>query len=71
VVDLKNYPTLDPAVRAVPSSSSLDDEGCPICVSCRKRLRFRLGWGYIGEGHFCSMRCAADWASDKVMGTSD
>lgn len=71
MTDWTKYPTMDPAVRKVPQSSSVDTEGRAICVSCRKRLRFHFGWGYLGEGHFCNMKCAATWASDKVMGTSD
>jgi hypothetical protein len=71
MTDWTKHPTLDPAVRAVPASSSIDAEGAPVCADCRKRLRFNFGWGYEGEGHFCSMKCAARWASDKVLGTSD
>ena len=69
--DFKKYPTLDPAVRAVPSSSSVDSDGRPICVRCRKRLRFHFGWGYNGSGHFCNMKCAAEWGDVKVEGTAE
>ncbi len=71
MVDLKKYPTLDPAVRAVPSSSSVDDAGRPVCVYCEKRLRFHIGWGYNGSGHFCNVKCAAEWADQKVIGTGE
>jgi hypothetical protein len=70
-MDIKKYPTLDPAVRAVPATSSVDSNGRPICVWCYKRLRFRLGWGYNGSGHFCNMKCAAEWGDTKVEGTSE
>lgn len=67
-VDLKKYPTLDPAARAVPPTASVDAEGRPICVYCLKRLRFRIGWGYNGSGHFCNIKCAAEWGDIKVEG---
>lgn len=44
------------------------------CRTCgvMKRQHFEaLGWGYNGSGHFCSMKCAAEWADAKVEGTSD
>jgi hypothetical protein len=69
--DMSKYPTLDPAVRAVPSTSSIDSAGRPICVWCRKRLRFRVGWGYNGSGHFCNVRCAAEWGDTKVESVSE
>lgn len=57
--------------RRPPSSSSLDAGGKPICVWCTKRLRWFLsGYGFQGSGHFCSMRCAAEWGDIKVEGTS-
>jgi hypothetical protein len=71
MVDLKKYPTLDLAVRKVPPTSSVDADGKPICVWCRKRLRFRFGWGYNGSGHFCGMKCAAEWGDTKVEGTCE
>lgn len=56
----------------VSSSSSIDAAGHPICVYCRKRLRWFLnGYGYAGSGHFCNKTCAAEWADLKVTGTSD
>lgn len=70
-VDLKRFPTLDPEVRAIPSNSRLDADGKPICVWCDKRLRFRIGWGYEGEGIFCRMKCAADWGNAKASALSD
>lgn len=54
----------------IPSTSSRDAEGRPICVWCDKRLRFHMGYGYNGMGHFCGMRCAAEWGDRKVEGTS-
>lgn len=42
--------------RMPPATSSLDAEGRPICVWCRRRLRFHMGYGYNGTGHFCGMR---------------
>lgn len=71
MIDVSKYPTLDPAVRAVPPSSTVDDDGRPICIYCRKRLRFRLGWGYNGTGHFCNIKCAAEWGDNKVEGTCE
>lgn len=70
MADLKNYPTLDRARRTVPPTSSIDKEGRPVCVWCRKRLRFHFGWGYNGSGHFCSMKHAAEWGDVKVEGTT-
>jgi hypothetical protein len=50
-------------------SSSTDEEGWPICVRCNKRLRAQFGgYGYNGNGHFCTIRCAAEWADLKVQG---
>lgn len=71
MTDWTKYPTMDPAVRAVPDTSSRDVEGRPVCAYCRKRLRFHFGWGYLGDGHFCGMKCAAEWGNAKVVGTSD
>lgn len=71
MTDLKKYPTLDPAVRAVPCNSRLDDNGRPVCVWCDKRMRFHFGWGYNGSGTFCSMKCAAEWGDTKASALSD
>lgn len=50
----------------VPPTASLDDMGRPICVQCLHRLRAQFGgYGYNGSGHFCSMRCAAEWADPQ------
>ncbi len=70
MTDLTKYPTLDPAVRAVPDTSTIDRDGKPICVWCSKRLRFNCGWGFNGSGHFCGMKCAAAWGDIKVEGTT-
>lgn len=71
MVDLKNHPTIDPEQRIIPPNSRLDDAGRAICVWCNKRLRFKLGWGYEGEGIFCRMKCAADWGNTKAGALSD
>jgi hypothetical protein len=58
--------------RKVPSTASVDDAGRAICVFCQKHLRWYInGWGYAGSGHFCNMKCAADWGDIKVIGTAD
>lgn len=58
--------------RKVPETSSVDEEGRPVCAFCRKRLRWYInGYGYAGSGHFCNVHCAAEWADLKVIGTSD
>ena len=52
------------------SECEIDNDGYPICQmpNCRKRLRAQFGgYGYNGNGHFCSMRCAAEWADLKVQ----
>lgn len=60
------------SARPIADTSSVDAEGRPICVWCDKRLRWFInGYGYMGSGHFCSMKCAAEWADVKVEGTSD
>ena len=60
------------AARKVPDTASRDDEGRPVCVFCQKRLRWYInGYGYAGSGHFCNVRCAAEWADIKVIGTAD
>jgi len=52
----------------VEPTSSLDADGWPICVKCEKRLRAQFGgYGWNGNGHFCSIRCAAEWADLKVQ----
>ncbi len=58
--------------RPIPSTASTDIvDGYPICVYCDKRLRWYInGWGYAGSGHFCNMKCAAEWGDRKVVGTS-
>jgi hypothetical protein len=65
------YPTLDPNIRAVPTTSRLDGDGRPICVWCDKPLRWNTGWGYEGQGLFCSMRHAAEWANIKASAGCD
>ncbi len=58
--------------RKPSATSSLDAEGRPICCWCRKRLRWYLnGYGYNGSGHFCGMKCAAEWGDVKVESTGD
>lgn len=58
--------------RRIPDTSSLDDDGRAVCVFCRKRLRWYInGWGYNGSGHFCNIKCAAEWGDIKVEGTSE
>lgn len=58
--------------RRVPDTASKDDEGRPICALCQKRLRWFInGYGYAGSGHFCNIRCAAEWGDIKVIGTAD
>ena len=58
--------------RRPPSTASLDDDGRAVCCYCHKRLRWHInGWGYAGSGHFCNVKCAAEWADIKVIGTAD
>jgi hypothetical protein len=55
----------------VPNTSSTNEAGWPICAKCEKKLRAQFGgYGFNGSGHFCSMRCAAEWADLKVQSTS-
>lgn len=59
-------PAVGPQLSVEPTSS-LNEQGWPICVQCQKRLRAQFGgYGYSGSGHFCSMRCAAEWGDMKV-----
>jgi hypothetical protein len=52
---------------SVPNTATTNGAGWPLCVKCQKRLRAMVGgYGYNGNGHFCSMRCAAEWADLKV-----
>lgn len=63
-------PVHGPQVSVAPTSS-LDEDGWPICVKCEKRLRCQFGgYGYNGSGHFCTMRCAAEWGDLKVEGVT-
>lgn len=59
-------PLFDPKVRKVSNQSKLDAGGRPICVYCEKRLRWNVGYGYEGQGIFCSMKCAATWGNIKA-----
>lgn len=34
------------------------------CMMCQRPIR---GDGHKGAGHFCSMRCAADWAEKTLI----
>lgn len=71
MTNISKHPTLDRNVRAIPSSSRIDDDGKPICVYCNKRLRWNTGWGYNGSGTFCSMKCAAEWGDIKASVMDD
>jgi hypothetical protein len=69
----------------IPSECRLDARGRPICVlgSCNKPLRkaarsafWRYGesvqpYGWLGNGMFCSERCAATWGVNKAYSGSD
>lgn len=42
----------------------------PVCVLCRNRMRPSTdGYGFKGAGHFCTMKCAAEWAERNVKET--
>lgn len=52
---------------AIPNTATVDGTGWPLCVKCQKRLRAQFGgYGYNGSSHFCTIRCAAEWAELKV-----
>lgn len=52
----------------VAETADLDESGWPRCLmpECRRKLRAQFGgYGYDGNGHFCTKQCAAEWAEFK------
>ena len=72
------------AKRDTPPEACLDKDGKPICLWCKARLRkaarssfwnYSLAnvqpYGWLGNGMFCSERCAANWGITKASRGED